>query len=382
MKDLLKKLKQTMAVIIPGVFGLFIGSVCAELAAKVVPEGSGEQTYMFYLALLLAFLVISMWLHTILHEAGHLVFGLATGYRFCSFRIGRTTLTIRGGRPKFGRMKVAGTGGQCLLAPPEPVDGRIPYMLYNLGGVIVNAAVAAVMLVVYLIVGLTTVWSLIPLMLAITGFALAVMNGVPLKHTVNNDGANVIAIRREPAALDALRKQLLINEQVTLGVRPKDMPDEWFIVPDDAKSSNPLISSIRIFAQARLMDEHRLSDAWEAAQRLLDEPDGVTGLQRGMLAVDAAYLALMVPGSVASAERYLDKANQKIMKTMATHPSVVRTEYAMALLAHHDENKAGEAYTRFDKIAKTHPYPCEIALERELIALARKKAEAGESDAE
>lgn len=375
-KELLKSAKQALAILLPGLFGLVIGAVCTELAARVVPEGSGEQTFMFYLALLLAFLVISMWLHTILHEAGHLIFGLATGYRFCSFRIGRTMLTLRSGRIHASRMKVAGTGGQCLLAPPEPQGGKIPFMLYDLGGVIVNTVVAAVALIVYLLVGLTTVWSLIPLMLAVTGFAFALMNGVPLKTMVNNDGANAVAILREPAALDALRKQLLINEQVTLGVRPKDMPDEWFTVADGADTANPLVSAICIFAQTRLLDEHRFDEAWEAAQQLLDEKSGITGLQRGMLAVDAAYLALMVPGSVARAEQYLDKSARKVMKTMATQPSVIRTEYAMALLAAHNENQAGEWYTRFEKAAKTHPYPCEIALERELMSLVRKKADA------
>ena len=37
-------------------------------------------------------LFIAGYLQIILHEAGHLLFGLATGYKFISFRIGKLTL--------------------------------------------------------------------------------------------------------------------------------------------------------------------------------------------------------------------------------------------------------------------------------------------------
>ena len=43
----------------------------------------------------LACLVLSFWLQAILHEGGHLVCGLLSGYRFLSFRVGSFTLLRR-----------------------------------------------------------------------------------------------------------------------------------------------------------------------------------------------------------------------------------------------------------------------------------------------
>lgn len=39
---------------------------------------------------------------------------------------------------KFKSLSITGTGGQCLMSPPEMKDGKIPIILYNLGGAILN----------------------------------------------------------------------------------------------------------------------------------------------------------------------------------------------------------------------------------------------------
>ena len=46
----------------------------------------------------LACLILSFWLQAILHEGGHLVCGLLSGYRFLSFRVGSFTLLRQNGR--------------------------------------------------------------------------------------------------------------------------------------------------------------------------------------------------------------------------------------------------------------------------------------------
>ena len=80
----------------------------------------------------LACLVLSFWLQAILHEGGHLVCGLLSGYRFLSFRVGSFTLLRQNGRLVLRRFYLPGTGGQCLLEPPD--GDEVPFRLYNLWG--------------------------------------------------------------------------------------------------------------------------------------------------------------------------------------------------------------------------------------------------------
>ena len=56
--------------------------------------------------------LISVLIQIVIHEAGHLIFGLLSGYQFCSFRI-LILMWIRSeGRIRLKRLSIAGTGGQ------------------------------------------------------------------------------------------------------------------------------------------------------------------------------------------------------------------------------------------------------------------------------
>ena len=108
-------------------------------------------------ALLIAGMYAAIAAQLILHEAGHLAFGLMTGYRFCSFRVFSLIWVKIGGRIRLRRLSIAGTGGQCLMAPPEMKNGKIPVTLYNLGGSIMNlltgaAALAAALVIISLVI--------------------------------------------------------------------------------------------------------------------------------------------------------------------------------------------------------------------------------------
>ncbi len=78
---------------------------------------------------------LAMFLQMFIHEGGHLVFGLLTGYRFSSFRIASLMLLKENGSYHWKKLSLAGTGGQCLMCPHDLVDGKIRYVVYNFSGV-------------------------------------------------------------------------------------------------------------------------------------------------------------------------------------------------------------------------------------------------------
>ena len=59
-------------------------------------------------------------------------------------------------------------------------------------------------------------------------------------------------------------------------------------------------------------------------------------------------------------------------KGMQRFPSVMRTEYACALLAEGDAAKAEGLLLQFETCAGTYPYEAEIQSERELIQIAQE----------
>ena len=84
------------------------------------------------LIFLAVFGIIGFIIHIIIHEAGHMVFGLLTGYSFVSFRIFSFMWVSDNGHIRFTRYKVNFAPGQCIMLPPSlDENNQIPYLLYK-----------------------------------------------------------------------------------------------------------------------------------------------------------------------------------------------------------------------------------------------------------
>lgn len=236
----------------------------------------------------------------ILHEGGHLVCGLLSGYRFVSFRVWRLTLIRRRGRLCLRRYDVAGTGGQCLMAPPEGRADEIPVQLYNWGGVIANALSATVALVLLLVLPGGGFLVALPAVIFIAvGYVLALLNGIPMSRGgVCNDTANCLLLKRDPLSRQALVAQLRANALVQDGLRPVEMPSELFrlTAPDGQEAApdyaSPLQAAVGFMQVALCLD--RLE--WEEAYRLLADigrhRELLPGLFRQELDCERVFAAL------------------------------------------------------------------------------------------
>lgn len=151
---------------------------------------------LFYIVGGLVGAYVCIFLQTIIHETGHLIFGLLSGYQFSSFRIFNFMWLKEEGTLKLRKMSIVGTSGQCLMVPPELKDGKIPIMLYNFGGVILNV-ISSVISLVIAIITFESRWSLFGFLMAVEGIILAFLNGIPLKLSgLSNDGYNAFSIKK------------------------------------------------------------------------------------------------------------------------------------------------------------------------------------------
>lgn len=137
MKEKNKKKKVIWQKYIGMAFFVLMGAACGFLMVMYM-DGFGTERTLHEEILSIIGLLFGMYaailVHVIIHEAGHLVFGLLSGYKFSSFRIFSFMWVKEGDKISVRRLSIAGTGGQCLMSPPDMVDGKIPVVLYNLGG--------------------------------------------------------------------------------------------------------------------------------------------------------------------------------------------------------------------------------------------------------
>ena len=353
------------------------GGCCGFLFTDYASSSGGLGHKLAILPLFFLLLYAELYLQVVLHEAGHLLFGLISGYRFVSFRVGSFMLTRQNGAFRLKRLSLAGTSGQCLMAPPELANGKMPVALYNMGGVIVNA-VTSVLLLPAAAGGSESWFSIAAAMFSTIGIAFALINGIPLKFMeVDNDGRNALSLSKDPQAMRGFWIQLAVNAELAEGKRLRELPEEWFAVPDGDSLKNSMAAAIAVFSCNRLMDEARLNEAKERMEGLLEMETGMAGVHREMLRSDALYCELMGENRYDVVEKSLDKQLKSLMKNMRKMPSIMRTQYALALLHENDAAKAEKLRAQFDKIAASYPYEGDVQGERELLdmALERSKKE-------
>lgn len=353
--------------------GIVCGGVAGALLARV--EEQGLEFWEGMLAMVLA-IYGAMLIQIIVHEAGHLVFGLISGYEFSSFRIGNMMFLKEDGKIRLRRFSIAGTAGQCLMSPPDLVDGKMPVVLYNLGGCIFNLIVSAIFGVLACVSGENPIAFIIYVAFAVIGIAFALTNGIPLMvGPISNDGHNAISLGKNPKAMQAFWLQLKVNNEQAKGKRLKEMPESWFPIPADEDMDNGLVAALAVFHASWLVDQLRLEEATEYIKNLLSKETGLIGLHRSLLICERIYCELVVKKNTSEAIYLHNKEYDKFVKSMKNTPSVIRSEYAYALLAEKDEKKAEELLARFEKVAKTYPYPREIEGERELLNLIKVDGE-------
>lgn len=356
-------------------FWLLIGGAMGYLMIlyidKIFADESDTLNRIISVFVFLFSMYVGFFLHIIIHEAGHLVFGLLSGYKFSSFRIFSFMFLSENGKISVKKLSVAGTAGQCLMIPPEPEDGRIPFLLYNLGGSIMNIIATVLTVLLFFICFNNEYVSIIMLVFSVCGFVTAVSNGIPMRMgAVDNDGYNTYSMCRNPDAVYALWFQMKVNELVAKGCRLKDMPEEWFSLPSDEEMQNSMIAAKGVFICNRLVDMHRFSDAKTLIEHLLNTDNAVVGLHRNLLICDLIYINLITYVSKEDILSLLTKEQKKFMKSMKTFPSVIRTEYVIAQIFESNLTKAEEIKKMFEKISRKYPYPSDIQSERELMEIA------------
>ena len=376
-----KKPKFNFQQLIAVLFYVLIGAVCGMFAVQHIDMLFEKNEFtlpglLLVYAGLIIFIYLAIVIQIVIHESGHLVFGLLTGYSFSSFRIFSFMWLKEDGKIRLRRLSLAGTGGQCLMVPPDLKDGKIPFALYNLGGSMMNLIASLIFLLLSFLFPAVSVFATFLKILTVVGFAFALMNAVPLRlNMTDNDGRNVLSMLRDPEAVRAFWLQMKVNELLSRGKRIGELPEEWFTPVSDEGLRNSIRVVPAILNCNRLMELRQFEEADREMVRILDI-GAISGAHRCLMTCDRIFIELIGPNRPDELALLLTPEQKKYMKAMKALPVIPRTEYVLALLRDRDSEKARKAMESFDKIAAKYPYPVDIESERALMTMAEEKAAA------
>ena len=353
---------------------LAVGVCCGIAMTKWKPDATVSLPgLLLHLLVMFALLYASILIQVFLHEFGHTLFGLMTGYRFLSMRVGSAMLLRRKGNLRFGFFSADGPFGQSQLLPPETDNGIYPSGLYFLGGVILNFLSATVFGVLFFVGTGYGLLRIFYLFLALFGAVMALTGGIPMQaNGVDNDARNAILLHCRPEARDAFYRQMQIMEQTANGVRLRDMPEEWFEMPSPEGMQNALISATAVLACKRLVDAHEFEKADRRIHALLNAETGISDVSRVTMRCDSYFCELAGERRPRVLASRLDAQQRKQMKVMRTNLTVLRTEYLNALLVDVDTKKAEAFGKKLDRCAASTPYPVDAKAEQELLEIAQR----------
>lgn len=352
-----------IAIFICGFFivGIILGNIFTDILREL-PEDTGfmRNNFWGFIILLFSFFVflfISAFLQVIVHETGHLVCGLLSAYRFVSFRIGTYTLIKRGGKYRIKKYNVPGTAGQCLMMPPEQKNDKIPYKLYNAGGVLFNFAFSAVAILCIMLFQLPVFVHILLLAFSIAGIFYGLLNFIPMRMSgIANDGYNMRMLGKDAVARFIFYTQLKINGLQMQGMRLSDMPDDWFRIPKDTDMNNGFHLSMFLLRSARYTEQLKFSEAHDCLDKV--EPFSLKLVELYQIEMLCELLFLEMVGA-GRQEIIRLLYTDKVRKYMENYQDVIfskkRILYTIALLLEDDEEQAARLFDEAVKLEDTYP---------------------------
>ena len=337
-----------IAIALGAVIGVAIGFALGPVLDALGAGESAGGTLIGLGAALIA-LAALYFVTVVVHEAGHLAFGLATGWRFVSFRVGSFILVRQSGRFALRRYTVAGTGGQCLLEPPSDDP---PMLLYNLGGPLVNLAQGLLLLVPA---------SGVPRVLCVTAGALGLLTGafnlLPFRR-LPTDGGNLLRLKKDARTRRSFVRMTRVNALLTRGEPLRDAPADWFPEGLPADDEEAFILTDYIAAADRVFSRGEYEAALDRYAYMLERCKNLYPMHQSELRCYVLMLEYALRGDTDRAKMLDTKELRRYEAATAVYPARAALAAVRARAKGEDDAKALAA---FEKTAARSPHPGDAA---------------------
>lgn len=278
-------------------------------------------------------------------------------------------LVRESGKLRVRRYHIPGTGGQALMMPPE--GGKlVPFVLYNLGGVLMNFIVAMLCLLLLLVCGFTSFFPVVVLStMAASGIFIALTNGIPMEiGGVPNDGKNILVLKKDEYSRHVFWLMLQVNGLQSRGTCLRDMPEEWFALPEQPRYGSYMHMYAALLRAGWHMDRQELEQATESLELIRPFAPNLATLYRFEWQCEMLFCELMGPRRSEEVEALYTKELQKYVgKCERYQLGKKRLLYAYALLMEKDIAKAERLWGEAQRLAERSPNTGEAKSELDLM---------------
>lgn len=351
------------------IFILFVafGIICGIFGNNMIEylEDNGISSPFSLLFILIVF-AISFCIVPIIHESGHLVMGLMSGYDFVSFRIGSYAIVKENNKLKKKKFNIVGTGGQCILSYKKvEYPEKIPYFWYHFGGVFFNLLTTVICICMVLCsknvfanVGISV--------LAAISLITGITNIIPTKATgIGSDGYNLMIFRKSAIDRIANYKIMLINSLQYQGIKLENMPKEIITFTKEEKACE-FGMALSIIEANILMNQYDFKSA-EIIYRSIVENENAYAVYQNECKCELMFCMIMNGYSTMEINEIYNDIKQYVITTGKTYIMRKRLMYAYHLIIEKNQEKATKEYNLAVQMKNTYPAKGEYLSEMCLI---------------
>ncbi len=195
------------------------------LRIDMIQDLTTAHNVIWSLILCMVFLVFSLVINVMIHEAGHLIFGMLSGYRFSSIECFGILLvkTARGLKLTIAKEPCA---GQCVMYPGRPYsDGS-----FLIAGGVIAQYISSVISFCLIFSEPAPLTGLFLIINGIVGAVTATTNSIPYNGT--NDGSTFADARKSFLHMEAYNKLMIVYREINLGKEITMIDERLFKHPE------------------------------------------------------------------------------------------------------------------------------------------------------
>ena len=367
--------KIALYLIVGGLAGYFIAMMIIALiggepitSAFNANLGVKGLKLVYFVAVALIAAVVGFMVQLIIHEGGHLVAGLLTGYKFVSFRFLNYTLIRKNGRLEWRKYDLAGTGGQCLLSPPDKPVNQIDTRWYNAGGVLANILLTLIGILLLVFVDMPSWLNIFWAVTSFMGIFIALTNGIPMKMGgVANDGSNLLQLEKDLPTKQCFCTILESNARNQEGVPYNEMPDRLFELPQPMDWENSMHVGVIFPAVTRMMALHQWEEAYQLLTEACNNKDVMMELYQNELEALMTLVCIAMGRDDEARQHYSKKVAKHVNMHAPTQSDKQLDAMAVVLALDNDRAAAEKMYHDLQGNRDKYIHQSDVALSLELM---------------
>lgn len=308
----------------------------------------------------------ALWIQTILHELGHFLFGCLYGLDFMALSIYSRIIIKKNGKILVKRWPTKIGTGYCSMSPGEKEGKKISLIMYIMGGMIANLVVSVVLFILSYWINNDLLCGFIRT-ISIVGIYLVILNAFPL-DVLGNDGSKILNLAKNSNLYKYIFVNGLITQKLADSVRLKDMPQEWFNVPDGDVLQCSQGASFAYQCIMRKLDELDISGTQDLLQEVLRHD--ISSYMFGNLRLEQLYCELVDKNRSVVIDHIISPAQAEGLIKHHRNLKTMRVLYTYILMYRKDVTWATGLRLQFESLAKRWPYEGEALTELSLVEYA------------